>query len=282
VTPAVPRSDEQITVIDAGARAQLVRLETLWRYRELIYFLARRDVSIRYKESVIGIAWAVLQPVLLAIVFSVFLGLLAKVPSDYGVPYPVFALAGLVLWMFFSQALARASDSAVVSGPLISKVWFPRIVIPVAAALPPTLDFVIAVLVVIASMLIYGVSPSPALVLIPLIVPLVLVTALGFGVWLAALNVRYRDVNVAVPFLLQVGLFITPIIYPFAIVPENAQPFYALNPMVGVLELYRWMLFADAPFPSWVVLVPLVVVPLAVVAGSRYFARAEGDFADVI
>jgi lipopolysaccharide transport system permease protein len=282
LTSAVPSPDEQITVIDAGARAALVRPETLWRYRELIYFLARRDVSIRYKESVIGIAWAVLQPVLLAVVFSVFLGLLAKVPSDHDVPYPVFALAGLVLWMFFSQALARASDSAVVSAPLISKVWFPRIVIPVAAALPPTLDFIIAAVVVIASMLIYGVSPSPALFLLPLIVPLVLVTALGFGVWLAALNVRYRDVNVAVPFLLQVGLFVTPIIYPFALVPEAAKPFYALNPMVGVLELYRWMLFAEAPFPGLVVLLPLVVVPVAVVAGSLYFARAEGDFADVV
>jgi lipopolysaccharide transport system permease protein len=282
LTSAVPSHDEQITVIDAGARAALVRPETLWRYRELIYFLARRDVSIRYKESVIGIAWAVLQPVLLAVVFSVFLGLLAKVPSDHDVPYPVFALAGLVLWMFFSQALARASDSAVVSAPLISKVWFPRIVIPVAAALPPTLDFIIAAVVVIASMLIYGVSPSPALFLLPLIVPLVLVTALGFGVWLAALNVRYRDVNVAVPFLLQVGLFVTPIIYPFALVPEAAKPFYALNPMVGVLELYRWMLFAEAPFPGLVVLLPLVVVPVAVVAGSLYFARAEGDFADVV
>jgi lipopolysaccharide transport system permease protein len=282
MTSAVARSNEQVTVIDADGRAELVRPQTLWRYRELIYFLARRDVSIRYKESVIGIAWAVLQPVLLAIVFSVFLGLLAKVPSDYGVPYPVFALAGLVLWMFFAQALARASDSAVVSAPLISKVWFPRVVIPVAAALPPTLDFVIAGVVVIVSMLIYGVSPSPALFLLPLIVPLVLVTALGFGVWLAALNVRYRDVGVAVPFLLQVGLFVTPIIYPYALVPDAAQPFYALNPMVGVLELYRWMLFAAAPFPSLVVLLPLVVVPVAVVAGSLYFARTEGDFADVI
>lgn len=282
MTPPLPRSDEHITVIDAGARSELVRPQELWRYRELIYFLARRDVSIRYKESVIGIAWAVLQPVLLAIVFSVFLGLLAKVPSDHGVPYPVFALAGLVLWMFFAQALARTSDSAVVSGPLISKVWFPRIVIPVAAALPPTLDFIIAALVVIVSMLIYSVSPSPALFLLPLIVPLVLVTVLGFGVWLAALNVRYRDVNVAVPFLLQVGLFVTPIIYPFSLVPEAAKPFYALNPMVGVLELYRWTLFAEAPFPGLVVLLPLLVVPVALVAGSLYFARAEGDFADVI
>jgi lipopolysaccharide transport system permease protein len=283
MTSVVASSDEhQVTVIDADVRAELVRPQTLWRYRELIYFLARRDVAIRYKESVIGIAWAVLQPVLLAVVFSVFLGLLAKVPSDHGIPYPVFALAGLVLWMFFAQALTRVSDSAVVSGPLISKVWFPRIVIPVAAALPPTLDFVIAAVVVIVSMLIYGVAPSPALFLLPLMVPLVLAVALGFGIWLAALNVRYRDVNVAVPFLVQVGLFITPIIYPFALVPDAAKPFYALNPMVGVLELYRWILFAEAPFPDLIALLPLVVVPVALVAGTMYFARAEGDFADVI
>lgn len=282
MTAAASRSHEQITVIDANARAELVRPHTLWRYRELIYFLARRDVSIRYKESVIGVAWAVLQPVLLAVVFSVFLGRLAKVPSDDGVPYPVFALAGLVLWGFFSMALGRAANSAVLSVDLISKVWFPRIVIPVAATLPAALDFVIALVVVIIAMVIYGVPLSLGLLLLPLTVPLVLITALAFGIWLAALNVRYRDVNVAVPFLLQVGLFVTPIIYPFALVPHAAQPIYALNPVVGVLELYRWTLFADAPFPGLIVLWPLIIIPIALLLGSLYFARTEGDFADVI
>lgn len=269
-------------MIDADARAELVRPQTIWRYRELVYFLAHRDVSIRYKQSAIGIAWAVLQPVLLAVVFSVFLGLLAKVPSDYGVPYPVFAVAGLVVWMFFSLGLSRAADSAVAISNLISKVWFPRIVIPVAAVLPPTLDFLIALVVVIGAMLIYGVALTPTMLLVPLIVPLVLVTALGFGVWLAALNVRYRDISVAVPFVIQLGLFITPVIYPFSLVPANLQPLYALNPIVGILELYRWMLFAEAPFPGWLIAVPLVMGPIALMAGSRYFARAERDFADVI
>jgi lipopolysaccharide transport system permease protein len=282
LTSAIGHLEEPVTVIEADARAELVRPQTLWRYRELIYFLARRDVTIRYKQSVVGVAWAVLQPVLLAVVFSVFLGLLAKVPSDYGVPYPVFAVSGLVVWMFFSLALARASDSAVTSGNLISKVWFPRIVIPVAAVLPPTLDFLIALVVVLASMLVYGVTPSPGIVLLPLIVPLVLLTALGFGVWLAALNVRYRDVSVVVPFVLQLGLFITPVIYPYSLVPENLQPLYALNPVVGILELYRWMLFPEVPFPGWLIIVPLVVAPIALWTGSRYFARAERDFADVI
>ncbi len=282
MTSAVARPEELITVIDADARAELVRPQTIWRYRELVYFLAHRDVSIRYKQSAIGIAWAVLQPVLLALVFSVFLGLLAKVPSDYGVPYPVFAVAGLVVWMFFSLGLSRAADSAVASANLISKVWFPRIVIPVAAVLPPTLDFLIALVVVVGAMLIYGVALSPTMLLVPLIVPLVLVTALGFGVWLAALNVRYRDVSVAVPFVIQLGLFVTPVIYPFSLVPANLQALYALNPMVGILELYRWMLFAEAPFPGWLIAVPLVMGPIALVTGSRYFARAERDFADVI
>jgi lipopolysaccharide transport system permease protein len=282
VTPATARADELITVIDADARAKLVSPQTIWRYRELVYFLAHRDVSIRYKQSAIGVAWAVLQPVLLAVVFSVFLGLLAKVPSDYGVPYPVFAVAGLVVWMFFSLGLSRAADSTVASANLISKVWFPRIVIPVAAVLPPTLDFLIALVVVIGAMLIYGVALSPTMLLVPLIVPLVLVTALGFGVWLAALNVRYRDISVAVPFVIQLGLFVTPVIYPFSLVPANLQPLYALNPMVGILELYRWTLFSDAPFPGWLIAVPLVMGPVALVTGSRYFARAERDFADVI
>jgi lipopolysaccharide transport system permease protein len=282
VASAVAQPEDSITVIDADARAELVRPRTIWRYRELIYFLARRDVTIRYKQSVVGIAWAVIQPVLLAVVFSVFLGLLAKVPSDYGAPYPVFAVAGLVVWIFFSQALLRASESAVTSGGLISKVWFPRIVIPIAAVLPPTLDFAIAVVVVLASMLIYGVAPAPGIVLLPLIVPLVVVTALGFGVWLAALNVRYRDVSVLVPFVVQLGLFVTPVIYPYSLVPEHLQPLYALNPVVGILELYRWMLFPEAPFEGWLLAVPLVMAPLALWAGGRYFARAERDFADVI
>jgi lipopolysaccharide transport system permease protein len=275
-------AEEHLTIIDAGAHAALVRPGTVWNFRELVYFLARRDVAIRYKQSAIGVAWVVLQPVLLAIVFSVFLGLLAKVPSDYGVPYPVFAVAGLVVWLFFSLGVSRAADSAVSSGNLISKVWFPRIVIPVAAVLPPAMDFVIAFFVVVVTMLVYGVTPSPAIVLMPLMIPLVLALALGLGIWLAALNVKYRDVGVAVPFLIQVGLFVTPIIYPYSLVPANVHALYALNPMVGVLELYRWMLFPNAPFPGWLLIVPVAVAAIALFTGSRYFQNAERTFADVI
>jgi lipopolysaccharide transport system permease protein len=282
LTSAVAKAEEPITIIDAEARAELVRPRTLWRYRELVYFLARRDVAIRYKQSAVGVAWAVLQPVLLAVVFSVFLGLLAKVPSDYGVPYPVFAVAGLVVWIYFSQAVSRSADSAVTNANLISKVWFPRIVIPVAAVLPPALDFAIAFVVVLGAMLIYGTALSAAVVFVPLLVPLVLASALGFGIWLAALNVRYRDVGVAVPFAIQLGLFITPVIYPFALVPEYLQPIYALNPAVGILEAFRWMLFPEAPFPGWLLAVPIVMAPIALLTGSRYFARAEREFADVI
>jgi lipopolysaccharide transport system permease protein len=277
-----PLREQQITVIDADSHAALVRPGTVWQFRELVYFLARRDVAIRYKQSAIGVAWVILQPLLLAVVFSVFLGLLAKVPSDYGVPYPVFAVAGLVLWLFFSLAISRASESAVSSGNLISKVWFPRIVIPVAAVLPPAMDFVIAFFVVVATMLVYGVTPAPTIVLMPLMIPLVLAPALGIGIWLAALNVKYRDVGVAVPFLIQVGLFITPIIYPYSLVPANVHALYALNPMVGALELYRWMLFPNAPFPGWLIMVPVVVAAIALVTGCRYFQNAERTFADVI
>ncbi len=279
---AQPDDRSAVTVIDAGEPPRTKLLETIWRYREVIYFLARRDVAIRYKQSVIGVAWAVLQPILLAIVFSVFLGLLAKVPSDHGVPYPVFAVAGLVMWLFFSLGLNRASDSAVASSNLISKVWFPRIIIPIAAVLPPTMDFFIALVVVVAAMFVYGVVPAATVVLVPLLVPLVIAVALGFGIWLAALNVKYRDVGVAVPFLIQVGLFVTPIIYPYSLVPQNLQALYSLNPMVGILELYRWMLFPEAPWPGWLALVPIAMAAITLYTGTRYFQKAERSFADVI
>jgi homopolymeric O-antigen transport system permease protein len=277
-----PPGHATVTVIDAGTAPAIGTYSTVWRYREMIYFLARRDVAVRYKQSLIGIAWVVLQPLILAVVFSVFLGVLAKVPSDYGVPYPVYAVAGLVMWLFFGLALGRASDSTVGSAGLISKVWFPRIIIPVAAVIPPALDFLIALIVVLAAMLVYGVTPAPQFVLVPLLAPLVMALALGFGLFLAPLNVRYRDIGVAIPFVIQIGLFVTPIIYPFSLVPTDLQPFYALNPMVGVLELYRWLLFPSAAFPGWIALIPVMMATILVLTGTRYFQRVERGFADVI
>jgi lipopolysaccharide transport system permease protein len=257
-------------------------LRELWDYRDLAFFLVKRDVSIRYRQTLIGTVWAILQPLLLAAVFSVFLGHYAKVKSGAGVPYPVFAVAGMAMWLYFSQAMQFASDSTVSSRELISKVWFPRMIIPISAVLPPLIDFIPAFLVAVVVELAYGIVPPVQIVLMPLIAVLTLFVALGAGLWLSALNVRYRDIRLAVPFLIMVGLFVTPIIYPFDQVPEAVQPFYALNPLVGVLETYRWMLFPDADWPGWLLAIPLTVAVVLLVSGAWYFARAERDFADVI
>ena len=270
-------------VIEAGGKVVLPDLRELWEYRDLAYFLCRRDVSVRYKQTAIGTVWAIVQPIALAIVFSVFLGLLAQVPSRAGIPYPLFALSGMVMWLYFTQALGRTSDSTVSSEELISKVYFPRMVIPLAAVIPPLIEFGIAFIVVIAAMFLYGHPPQWEIVLVPAPVLLALGTALGCGLWLSALHVRYRDVALVVPFLIQVGLFVTPIVYPLSIVPAHLQPLYALNPMVGVLETYRWCLFPGHGGPAWyVVAIPFVASIVLVITGALYFAHSERDFADVI
>jgi len=261
---------------------KLPNLRELWEYRDLAYFLVRRDVSIRYRQTLIGTVWAILQPLLLAGVFTLFLGHLAKVPSTTGIPYPVFAVTGMAMWLYFSQAMLFSSDSTVASRELIAKVWFPRMVIPVAAVIPPLVDFVPAFLVALVVMLAYGIVPPIQIVLMPFLAVLTLVVALGAGLWLSALNVRYRDVRIVVPFLIQVGLFVSPIIYPFSVVPHEAQPFYAINPMVGVLEAYRWMLFPDADTVGRLIIIPIVTGIVLLISGAFYFTRSEREFADVI
>jgi lipopolysaccharide transport system permease protein len=257
-------------------------LRELWEYRDLAFFLVKRDVSIRYRQTLIGTVWAILQPLLLAVVFSVFLGHYANVPSGANVPYPVFALSGMAMWLYFSQAMQFASDSTVASRELIAKVWFPRLISPTAAVIPPAIDFVPAFLVALIVQLAYGVVPPVQILLIPFLAVLTLLVALGIGMWLSALNVRYRDIRLAVPFLIMVGLFVTPIVYPFETVPDAVQPIYALNPMVGVLEAYRWMLYPDAGWPGALILIPLATAAILLVTGAWFFARSERTFADVI
>ena len=273
-------SETRVIVPPRGWQAP--NLRELWDYRDLAFFLVKRDVSIRYRQTLIGTVWAILQPLLLAVVFSVFLGHYAKVPSGAGVPYPVFALAGMVMWLYFSQAMQFASDSTVASRELIGKVWFPRMIIPIAAVLPPAIDFLPAFAIALIVQLAYGVVPPVQILLVPVLAVLTLAVALGIGLWLSALNVRYRDIRLAVPFLILVGLFVTPIVYPFDVVPDAAQPIYAINPMVGVLETYRWMLFPDAEWPGVLLAIPLASAAVLLVTGAWYFTRAERDFADVI
>jgi len=279
---APPRAIAPGRVITPPSGWSLPNLRELWEFRDLAYLLVRRDVSIRYRQTLIGTVWAILQPLLLAVVFSVFLGHFAKVPSGGGVPYPVFALTGMAMWLYFSQAMSLSSESTVASRELISKVWFPRLVIPVAAVIPPAIDFLPAFGVAVIVMLAYGIVPPLQILLVPVLAVLTLTTALGVGLWLSALNVRYRDVRIVVPFLIQVGLFVTPIVYPFSLVPHSVQWLYALNPMVGVLEAYRWMIFPEAAWPGALLLIPIATSLLLLITGALYFTRAERDFADVI
>jgi homopolymeric O-antigen transport system permease protein len=269
-------------VIEPDSRSRFPSLSEITRHRDLIYYLARRQVLGRYKQSVVGVFWAILQPLLLAIVFSVFLGLLIDVPSQPGVPYPVFAVSGMVLWMFIQGALLSTSESTVANEILISKIYFPRIIIPLTAVCPAAVDFVFAFLVVIGAMLLYGVEFHPEILLMPFVFLLSAATVLGAGLWLSALNVKYRDVIQVVPFLILVGLFISPITYPFHLVPVNLQPVYALNPVVGLAEAYRWTLFGSSDLTVFVLMVPVVTSLVLLVSGAAYFQRAERSFADVI
>lgn len=269
-------------VIEPDSGRRFPSLSEIWRHRDLVYYLARREVMARYRQSVVGVFWAILQPLLLATVFSVFLGLLAEVPSQPGVPYPVFAVSGMVLWMFIQGALQNASESTVANEVLISKVYFPRMIIPLTSMCPAALDFVFAFLVVIGTMLVYGVQFHPQIVLMPAVFLLTAATVLGAGLWLSALNVRYRDIHQVVPFLILVGLFISPITYPFHLVPDNLQPLYALNPVVGLMEAARWALFGNSDSSLFVILIPVVTSLVLLVSGAAYFQRAERSFADVI
>jgi lipopolysaccharide transport system permease protein len=254
----------------------------VWRHRDLVYYLARRQILGRYQQSVVGVFWAILQPVLIATVFSVFFGLLSKVPSQPGVPYPVFAVSGLVLWMFIQDALLKGSESTVANETLISKIYFPRVIIPLTAVCPAAIDFLFGFLVVIGAMLIYGVQFHPQIFLLPVVLLASAATVVGAVLWLSALNVRYRDVQQALPFLVLVGLFISPIAYPLDVLPENLQAVYALNPVVGLMEAFRWMLFGTTDFSIFVILVPVVASVVLVLSGAAYFQRAERGFADVI
>jgi lipopolysaccharide transport system permease protein len=266
----------------AETRLRLPNFRELWKYRDLMYYLARREVAGRYAQSAVGVFWAVLQPVLLATVFSVFLGHLASIPSLPDVPYPVFAVSGMVLWLFIAGSLAIASTSTVANEALISKVYFPRVIIPFTYMFPPLVDFTFAFLVVIATMLLFGVGFQPQIVLMPLVVLVSFGVVLGAALWLSALNVKYRDVHQALPFTIVLGLFISPITYPVTLVPDNLHWLYALNPVVGLLEIYRWVLFAPPDSSLAIMLVPVVEGVLLLITGAAFFQRAEQTFADVI
>lgn len=256
-------------------------LMELWRYRELLYFLSWRDIKVRYKQTVLGAAWAIIQPFFTMVVFSLFFGQLAKMPSD-GVPYPLFAYAALVPWTFFANSLAESSNSLVSSANLIKKVYFPRLVVPVSSVMSGAVDFLLAFLVLIGMMLFYGIVPTTNIVWLPFFLLLAFGTALGVGLLFSALNVQYRDVRYTLPFISQIWLFATPIAYPSSLLSEPWQTIYGLNPMVGVVEGFRWALLGTHTAPGPTIVVSSLITIGLLIGGTVYFRRVESTFADVV
>ena len=277
--PEAPSS--RLLVIEPTRGWTRLGLAELWTHRELFYFLTKRDVKVRYQQTVLGAAWAILQPTLTMVVFSLFFGRLAKVPSD-GLPYPIFAFAALVPWTFFANSMTQASNSLVTGASMVRKVYFPRLVVPSAAIMAGLVDALISFGVLMIMMPFFGTLPGVRVLYLPLLVLLALVTALGVGIWFSALNVQFRDVRYTVPFVVQIWMFATPIAYPSTLVPEPWRVVYALNPMVGVVEGFRWALLDAGTAPGRMVAVSAAVALVLLVSGVAFFRRVERTFADVI
>src|SRR5437773_8878091 len=257
-----------------------LKLSELWEYRELLYFLVWRDIKVRYKQTALGASWAVIQPFMTMVVFSLFFGHLAKMPSD-GLPYPIFTFAALVPWSFFANGLSQSSNSLVGSSNLITKVYFPRLIIPLASSFSGVVDFLIAFGVLIVMMLYYSLLPTLNVLWLPLFFLLAMVTSLGVGLWLSALNVEYRDVRFIVPFITQFWLFVTPIAYPSSLLPEPWHTLYGLNPMVGVVEGFRWALLGTKTAPGPIIAVSSAAAIVILITGAFYFRRMAKTLADI-
>jgi lipopolysaccharide transport system permease protein len=274
--------ESQPTIIIKPRRGLLdLDLHAVWQYRELLYFLTWRDVKVRYKQTAIGAAWAILQPLLTMVIFSIVFGQFAQIPSD-GLPYPVFAYTALLPWHLFAQAINRSGTSLVQSANLITKVYFPRLIIPIAATLGPLVDFAIAFVLLIGMMVGFGIAPTWGVLALPLFILLALLTALAVCLYISVLNVKYRDVGHAIPFLVQFWMYASPVTYPVSIVPQQWQLLYSLNPMVGVIEGFRWALLGKMSPNFTVMMVSSIVVLLLLFGGIVYFRRMERTFADVI
>jgi len=256
-------------------------LKAVWQYRELLYFLVWRDVKVRYKQTAIGAGWAILQPVMTMLIFTVVFGNLARIPSD-GVPYPVFAFAALLPWTYFAQALSRSGNSLVGNASLITKVYFPRLLIPVASAVTPAVDLLFSFVPLVGLMIWFGIRPTWAVLALPLFMLLAFMTALSVGLWLSPINVRYRDVAHTIPFLSQFWMYASPVVYPVSLVPGKWRLLYSLNPMAGVIEGFRWALLATGRPDFRVMTVSTAAVLLLLLGGIVYFKRMDRTFADVI
>jgi lipopolysaccharide transport system permease protein len=276
-------SSVPLIVIEPTKGRILPRLGAVWAYRELLYFFVWRDIKVRYKQTLLGVAWAILQPLLAMVVFTVFFGRLAGIDQETGsVPYPVFAYAALLPWTYFANSLSECASSLVGAQHLVTRIYFPRLLLPLSGTLSGLVDLAIAFVVLLGMILWYGIELTWGLVFLPVFVLLAMLTALGVGLWLAALNVKYRDVQYTLPFMTQLWLFITPVAYPVSIVPEGVRWLYGLNPMVGVVEGFRWALTGTTT-PEWgAIAASGVVMTALLVSGIAYFSRAERTFADVV
>lgn len=257
-----------------------IDFHALWAYRELLYFLTWREIKVRYKQTVLGFAWAIIQPFMMMIVFTLFFGILAKVPSE-GIPYPLFNYAALLPWTLFAEGIHRSSMSMVANVNLIQKVYCPRLVMPLSGILSPLVDFAIAFTILIGMMFYYGYAPTVNVLWLPAFIILAVMTALGVGLWLSAINVKYRDVRYVIPFLVQLWLFASPVVYASSLLPERFQVIYGLNPMAGVIEGFRWALLGTEP-PGSLIAVSVIMVVALLISGAFYFRRSEKTFADVI
>jgi lipopolysaccharide transport system permease protein len=278
-TPSLP--DKPLVTIEPSSKWVALDLRSVWDYRELLYFLTWRDVKVRYKQTALGVAWAVIQPVMTMLIFTIFFGKFAGVENRIDVPYPLFAFAGLLPWTFFSNAVTNSGNSIVGSAHLITKVYFPRLMVPAAAVGAGLVDLGIAFVILLGLMLYYGVALTWAIAMLPVLVVLITLLALGMGMWLSALNVKYRDVRYAIPFLVQIWMFLSPIIYPPTMIPEKWRWLLALNPLTGIIEGFRSALFGRA-FDWRALFISAAITLLLLVYSAYAFRRMEKSFADVV
>ncbi len=279
-TASIPEASVPTLVIRPPRKWVPVDLHELWAYRELLAAFTMRDVKLRYKQTGLGIAWALLQPLLTMVIFTIFFGGLAKIPSN-GVPYPLFVLAALLPWTLFAEGLTRSTNTMVTNSTIMTKVYFPRLIMPLSSVISPLVDFAVSFIVLLAMMVYYGYAPTVNIVFLPLFLLLALATSLGVGLWLSALNVKYRDFQYTVPFLIQIWMFASPVVYASSIVPESLRVWYGLNPMTGVIEGFRWALLGNGT-PSAMVLVSVVMVLIILISGMFYFRRMEQYYADIV
>ena len=276
-------TDDSLSIRTNYATAGLasLKLRELWLYRELLYFLVWRDIKVRYKQTILGVGWAIIQPFFAMVVFTIFFGRLANIPSD-GIPYPIFSFAALVPWAFFAQGISQSALSLIGDANLITKVYFPRLTIPVAAVLSGLIDFVLAFVILLGMMLYFKMLPTINILLLPFPLILALITALGVGLWLSALSVQFRDVRYIVPFVTQMWLFATPIAYPSSLLSEPWRTLYGVNPMVGVVEGFRWALLGTDTAPGPMIIVSTLIALVLLVSGAYFFRHMERTFADII